>query len=120
MGLGATFQTVIDSLPQDWSDLEFDLRIFDRRRYIDASLLLVTCNAQPYSRAEWDWRIIVAHQFGHAAAAPTVHGTLLLLDEADIEGELVLRELRSGRAEIVQGWGRPESTRQEWRRLRAQ
>ena len=50
--------------------------------------------------------MLVAHQFGHAAAAPDVHGTLKLLDEAGIRGELVLRELRTGRVETVQMWGR--------------
>jgi hypothetical protein len=120
VGLADTFQQVVDSLPDDWTDLEFDLRIFDEARYVDASVYLVTCNAQPYSRYEWHWRVIVAHRFGHAASAPTVHGTLKLLDEAAIEGEMAVREVRTGRAEIVQGWGRPESFRQEFRRLRAQ
>ena len=55
-----------------------------------------------------------------AAAAPTTHGTLKLLDDAGIRGELVLRELRTGRVETVQMWGRPESVRQEFRRIRAQ
>jgi hypothetical protein len=31
-----------------------------------------------------------------------------------------VRETRSGRAEVVQMWGRPESAREEFRRLRAQ
>ena len=49
-----------------------------------------------------------------------MHGTLRLLDEAGIRGELVLRELRTGRVETVQMWGRGESVRQEFRRIRAQ
>jgi hypothetical protein len=49
-----------------------------------------------------------------------VHGTLQLLDDAGIEGELRVRDARAGRAEIVQMWGRPESVRQEFRRIRAQ
>jgi hypothetical protein len=49
-----------------------------------------------------------------------VHGTLRLLDEAGIEGELAVREMRSGRVEVVPMWGRPESAREEFRRLRAQ
>jgi hypothetical protein len=120
MPLVETFQQVVDSLPDDWTDLEFDLRIFDERRYVDAAVLLVTCNAQPYSRNDWHWRLLVAHRFGHAASAPTVHGTLRLLDEAGLDGELAVRETRSGRAEVTQGWGRPESAREEFRRLRAQ
>ena len=62
----------------------------------------------------------MAHTFGHAAAAPTVHGALKLLDDAGIIGELAVREVRSGRVEVVQMWGRPESARQEFRRLRSQ
>ena len=66
------------------------------------------------------WRLRAAQDFGHAAAAETVQGTLGLLDERGIAGELVARETRSGHSEIMQGWGRPESVRQEFRRRRAQ
>jgi hypothetical protein len=120
MGLADTFQQIVDSLPDDWTDLELDVRIFDESRYIDAAVYLVTCNAQPYSRHDWHWRLLVAHRFGHAAAEPAVHCALRLLDESGIEGELAVREARSGRVEITQMWGRPESVRQEFRRLRAQ
>jgi hypothetical protein len=119
MALADTFGEIVDSLPSDWTDMELDLRV-DEQRYIDAATLLVTCNAQPYSRHDWHFRLIVAHHFGHAAAAETVHGTLKLLDDAGIGGELVLRELRTGRHETVQDWGRGESFRREFRRIRAQ
>jgi hypothetical protein len=120
MALADTFQEVLDALPDDWTDLELDLRIDDRSRYIDAAVYLVTCNAQPYSQQDWDWRLLVAHRFGHAAAAPAVHAALKLLDDAGITGELAVREVRSGRVEVVQMWGRPESVRQEFRRTRSQ
>ena len=119
MGLAEEFNEIVEALPSDWTDLEFDLRI-DEERYIDAATLLVQVNAQPYSHHDWHFRILVAHQFGHAAAAPATHGTLKLLDDAGIRGELVLRELRTGRVEVVNDWGRPESWRQEFRRLRSQ
>ena len=119
MALADQFQEIVDSLPSDWTDLEFDLRV-EETRYIDAAILLVQVNPQPYSRHDWHWRLLVAHQFGHATAAPVVHGTLALLDKAGIEGELVLRQLRTGRVETVQMWGRPESVRQEFRRIRSQ
>ena len=118
--LADTFQQVVDSLPGDWTDLELDLRIFDESRYVDAATYMVTCNAQPYSRHDWHWRILVAHRFGHAAAVPAVHGTLRLLDDAGIAGELAVREVRSGRVEVTQTWGRPESAIQAFRALRAQ
>ena len=120
MALADTFQQIVDSLPDDWTDMELDLRIKDESRYIDAATYLVTCNAQPYSAHDWHWRLLVAHRFGHAAAAPAVHGTLNLLDEAGIEGEIALREMRSGRVEVQQTWGRPQSVRDEFRKLRAQ
>ncbi len=120
MSLADAFTRAVESQPEDWTDLEFDLRIADESRYVEASLYLVTCNARPYSHREWHWRLLVAHRFGHAAAVPAVHNALHLLDNAGIEGELVLRETRSGRAEVVQTWGRPESAREEFRRLRAQ
>jgi hypothetical protein len=119
MPLADTFQEIVDSLPSDWTDLEFDLRV-QEQRYIEAATLLVTCNAQPYSMHEWHFRLLVAHRFGHAAAAETVHGTLKLLDDVGIEGELAFREVRTGRHETIQDWGRGESFRQEFRRLRAQ
>ncbi|MDP9292933.1 MAG: hypothetical protein M3O90_00685 [Actinomycetota bacterium] len=119
MPLADTFQEIVDSLPSDWTDLELDLRV-QEDRYIDAATLLVQVNAQPYSHHDWHYRILVAHQFGHAAAAPTVHGTLKLLDDQGIEGEMVLREARTGRVETVQMWGRPESVRQEFSRRRSQ
>jgi len=120
MALADTFSELVDSLPDDWTDLELDLRIDDERRYIDAATYLVTCNAQPYSRHDWHWRLLVAHRFGHAAAAPAVHGALKLLDDAGIEGELVVREQRAGRVEVTQMWGRPQSVRDEFKRSRSQ
>jgi hypothetical protein len=120
MALAEEFQAVVDSLPPDWTGLELDLRIFDEDRYVEAATFLVTINAMPYSKHDWHWRLRVAHEFGHAAAAETVRGTLALLDAQGIEGELAVREARSGRVEVVQMWGRPESVRQEFRRRRAQ
>jgi hypothetical protein len=122
MPLAETFSQIVDSLPDDWTDLEFDLRIFEERRYIDAAVLLVTCNAQPYSKSDWHWRVLVAHRFGHAASAPAVHAALGLLDQAGIDGELAVTEHRTGRVEIVPElmWGRPQSVREEFRKIRVQ
>jgi hypothetical protein len=115
MALAGDFQSIIDSLPDDWTDVVVDLRITDETEYIDAAVLLTQINAQPYSRADWHWRILVAHRFGHAAAAESVKGTLALLDDAGIEGEMVVRDWHEGRAEVVQMWGRPESVRRDFR-----
>jgi len=120
MPLADTFSEVVESLPDDWTDLELDLRIRDESRYVDAAVLLVVCNAQPYSKHDWHWHIIVAHRFGHAASVPSVHGALKLLDDAEIEGELAVRDVRTGRAEVNPMWGRTESVREEFRKLRAQ
>jgi hypothetical protein len=120
VALADTFAAIVDSLPSDWTDLQLDLRIADETRYIEAATIVAQCNAQPYSRHEWHWRVLVAHEFGHAAAAETVRGVLAQLDRERIGGELALREVREGRVEVVPMWGRPESVRQEFARRRAQ
>jgi hypothetical protein len=106
-------------MPPDWTDLELDLRIGDESKYIDAAVMLSQINAQPYSEADWDWRLLVAQSFGHAAAAETVKGVLAKLDSEGVRGEMQLREVREGRAEVVQMWGRPESVREEFRQRRS-
>jgi len=118
MSLAGDFQEVLNSLPPDWTDLELDLRIEGESRYVDTAVMLSQVNAQPYSRADWDWRLIVAKSFGHAAAAETVKGVLAKLDAEGVDGEMVVREVREGRAEVVQMWGRPESVREEFRQRR--
>jgi hypothetical protein len=119
VGLADDFQQVVNSLPPDWTDLEVDLRIEDESRYVDTAVALSQVNAQPYSKADWHWRLLVARQFGHAAAAETVGGVLAKLDREGVAGELAVREVREGRAEVVQMWGRPESVREDFRRRRS-
>jgi hypothetical protein len=117
--LADDFQRILDALPPDWTDLEVDLRIEDERQYIDSAVTLSQVNAQVYSRADWHWRLLVAHSFGHAAAAETVKGALAKLDRDGVRGELRVAEVREGRAEVVQMWGRPESVREEFRQRRS-
>ena len=120
MALAPDFQRIIDSLPPDWTQLELDLRIFDEERYVEAATIIVQVNPQPYSKHDWHWRLRVAYQFGHAAAAETVHGTLAVMDTLGLDGELAVRQARSGRVEVMETWGRPESVRQEFYKRRAQ
>jgi len=120
MSLADAFTEIVSTLPDDWTDLELDLRIRDEHRYVDAAVFLVVCNAQPYSKHDWHWRLLVAHRFGHAAAVPAVHMALSLLDDAGIDGELALREVREGRVAVESEWGLPQSLRDERRQLNAQ
>jgi hypothetical protein len=119
VALADDFQRIVAALPPDWTDLEVDLRIEDESEYVDTAVALSQVNAQPYSRAEWHWRLLVAHSFGHAAAPETVLGVLARLDEAGVNGEMRVAEVREGRAEVVQMWGRPESVREEFRQRRS-
>jgi hypothetical protein len=120
MPLAETFQRVLDSLPDDWTDLSLDLRIADEDRYVEAATYVTpTCNAQPYSRNGWHWRLLVAHHYGHAAPPTAVLSALALLDQAGLDGEIVVRDVRVGRAEVEPMWGRGETARQEFRRLRS-
>ena len=118
MALAQDFTDVIESLPEDWTDLVLDLRIADESRYVDAAVMLTQINAQPYSKAEWHWRIPIAQSFGKAAAPETVGGVLEKLDRDEVAGEMRVRDVIEGRAPIVQMWGRPESVRQEFRQRR--
>jgi hypothetical protein len=119
MSLAADFREVLNALPPDWTDLEIDLRIDDESQYVDTAVALSQINAQPYSEADWHWRLLVAHSFGHAAAAESVVGVLEKLDGEGVTGEMQVREVREGRSEVVQMWGRPESVREEFRQRRA-
>lgn len=119
MGLADDFQQAIDALPSDWTDLEVDLRIDDESRYVDTAVALSQVNARPYLEVDWHWRLPVAHAFGHAAAPESVRGVLQKLDTEGVSGEMRVREVREGRAEVVQMWGRPESVREEFRQRRA-
>jgi hypothetical protein len=120
VALADDFQRVLDALPPDWTDLELDLRIDDESRYVDTAVSLSQVNAQPYNHPqEHHWRLLVAHSFGHAAAAESVKGVLAKLDGEGVTGEMRVAEVREGRAEVVQMWGRPESVREEYRQRRS-
>ncbi len=120
MALAETFTEAVEALPEDWSRAGVDLRIFDERRYVEAALLLTTAGAQPYSESDWHWRINVANRFGHGAAVEAVTGALKMLDDSGIDGEMQILDVRSGRAPVTHGWGRPESVRREFRHVHRQ
>jgi hypothetical protein len=121
VGLAADFQQILETLPPDWTDLEVDVRIADTSHYVDTAVALSAINAQVYQhpQEDWHWRLLVAHSFGHAAAAETVAGVLAKLDADGVSGELRVAEVREGRSEVVQMWGRPESVREELRERRS-
>jgi len=121
MALAADFQQILETLPPDWTDLEVDVRIEEMSSYVDTAVALSQVNAQVYQHPQegWHWRLLVAHSFGHAAAAETVSGVLAKLDDAGVRGELRVAEVREGRSEVVQMWGRPESVREEFRQRRS-
>jgi hypothetical protein len=121
VALAADFQQILDTLPPDWTDLEVDMRIEDMSQYVDSAVALSQVNAQVYQHPQegWHWRLLVADSFGHAAAAETVKAVLARLDEAGVAGQLRAAEVREGRSEVVQMWGRPESVREEFRQRRS-
>jgi hypothetical protein len=122
VSLATDFQQILDTLPPDWTDLEVDVRIADMSQYVDTAVSLSQVNAQVYQHPQadtWHWRLLVAHSFGHAAAAETVMGVLEKLDADGVAGELRMAEVREGRSEVVQMWGRPESVREEFRQRRS-
>ena len=119
MALAEDFQGVLDALPPDWTDLELDMRIEAEDLYLDTAVSLSQVNAQPYSKADWHWHLLIARSFGHAAAPQSVRGVLEKLDREGVAGELRVTDVREGRAEVVQRWGRPDRVRQECRQRRS-
>jgi hypothetical protein len=122
VALAADFQQILETLPPDWTDLEIDVRIEEEAQYVDTAVFLSQVNAQVYQHPrdqEWQWRLLIAHSFGHAAAPETVKGILEKLDAEGVAGELRVAEVREGRSEMVQMWGRPESVREEFRQRRS-
>jgi hypothetical protein len=121
VSLVSDFNQILETLPADWTDLEVDVRLADASQYVDTAVALSQVNAQVYQHPQEGphWRLLVAKSFGHAAAAETVQGVLAKLDEAGVAAELQLAEVREGRSEVVQMWGRPESVREEFRQRRA-
>lgn len=122
MPLAADFQAILDTLPPDWTDLEVDVRIEDESQYVDTAVWMSQINAQVYQHpkaAGRHWRLLVAKSFGHAAAPESVKGILAKLDGEGVAGELRVADVREGRSEVVQMWGRPESVREEFRERRS-
>jgi hypothetical protein len=118
--LADDFQAIADSLPPDWTHLQFDLRIQEEDRYVELAPIVASVNAWPLSQDDWHWRFNTMRAFGHAAAPETVHGVLATLDGLGIHGEIAVREVRSGRVPVEPTWGRPESVRREFRERFAQ
>ena len=117
MALADTFQEIVDSLPDDWTDLELDLRIFDETRYVDAAAYLRRATRSRYSKHDWHWRILVAHRFGHAAARARGPQRPAAARPGRDRGRAGPprgpHRPRVGRPD----WGRPESVRQEFARI---
>jgi hypothetical protein len=114
MALAEDFQKIVDSLPPDWSYIQFDLRIDQEDRYVELAPIVAEVNAWPLSKANFHWRFNVAREFGHAAAPESVRGNLEKLDRLGISGEMLVRQVRSGRVPVEPMWGRPESVRREF------
>ena len=119
MALAADFQQMLDALPSDWTDLELDLRIEDESRYVDTAVALSQVNAQLYSESRLALAPAGRPSFGHAAAAETVTGVLAQARRGGRRRRAAVREVREGRSEVVQMWGRPESVREEFRQRRS-
>lgn len=120
MPLAEDFHAIVESLPPDWTHLQFDLRIEEEDRYVELAPIVSEVNAWPLSKADHHWRFNVAREFGHAAAPETVRGNLGKLDGLGIHGQLDVREVRAGRVPVEPTWGRPESVRRELRKRYAQ
>lgn len=118
MKLESTLDQITDSLPDDWSGLEIEVGIDDLERYVEAAVFMAECNGQPHSGSQWQWRVQIARNHGHATDIETLRAVLSKLDQAEIEGRVSLLDVREGRSEVFNGWGRTENVRQEFQARR--
>ena len=97
MAMADTFSEMVDSLPDDWTDLELDLRISDEERYIEAATYLVHVQ-RPAVLASTTGTGGSSSRIASATPPPRPASTArcALLDEAGIDGELAVRETRIG------------------------
>ncbi len=99
MELSKEFDAIVDSLPDDWTDLAFEIGIDDFDLYVDAAVIMTRCNGQPHSDGEWQWRVRVSRDVGHAADVETVRSVLEEMDSLDGDGRIKLLDIREGRSE---------------------
>ena len=118
MSLAHDFQEILDSLTDDWTDLALDVRLPDEERYVDAAVILTQVNAQPYSKADWHWRINVAHQLRPRRRGADGEGNAGAARPGGHRGRDGRPRGPRGSGRGPQMWGRPESVRQEFRKSR--
>lgn len=92
--LSAAWETALDSLPGDWSDLTFELGLVSSLDVDRAAVLLAPLNPiQTGGRP--GFRIRAAHSFGYGASAGMVRRCLERLDEEQIRGSVRIRHVLS-------------------------
>lgn len=90
MSLAAEFsQTVADQAP-DWSDMLFELRLFDEIRFDEARLAMAPAQLQRRAGERDLFTFRISRVRGYGAHAPLVESCLAKLDTIGIAGELEL------------------------------
>jgi hypothetical protein len=92
--LAAAWETGLDSLPTDWSDLTFELALVSSNDVDRAAVLLAPLNPiQTGGRP--GFRVRAAHTFGYGASAGMVRRCLERLDGEQIRGSVRIRHVLS-------------------------
>lgn len=90
MSLAAEFRQIVDDQSPDWSDMLFELRLFEELRFDEARLLLAPAQLQRRAGERDLFTFRISRERGYGAYAPLVESCLAKVDEARIEGELEL------------------------------
>ena len=92
--LSAAWESSLDSLPSDWSDLTFELALVSSVDVDRAAVLLAPLNPiQTGGRP--GFRIRSGHTFGYGASAGMVRRCLQRLDDEQIRGSVRIRHVLS-------------------------
>ena len=90
MSLAAEFRQAVDDQSPDWSDMLFELRLFEELRFDEARLAMAPAQLQRKAGERDLFTFRISRQRGYGAHAPLVESCLAKLDAAGIEGELEL------------------------------
>lgn len=88
--LAAEFRQIVEDQAPDWSDMLFELRLFEEIRFDEARLAMAPAQLQRKAGERDLFTFRVSRVRGYGAYWPLVEACLAKLDELAIHGELEL------------------------------
>ena len=104
MSLAREYRTILEDLAPDWSDLYFELRLEDEALFDTARLHMAPTQLRRLAGERDLFSFRVSNGSGYGCFPALAEACLAKLDDAGIDGELVLvRTLHGSRHNLTQG-----------------